>query len=145
MMESFWLFGSYLTILADRTTTVGQYDLIEGFFPPGTQTPPHRHTRYSEQVYVLEGEFTVWIKDQKIELTTGETVMIPVGTPHVLAAIGDAPARGLVVAVPSAFARLIATVGTQDRSDPLDMELFDRISAEIGDEILGSPGTLPAA
>lgn len=26
MTESFWLFGSYLTILADRTTTGGQYD-----------------------------------------------------------------------------------------------------------------------
>jgi mannose-6-phosphate isomerase-like protein (cupin superfamily) len=145
MTESFWLFGSYLTILADHTTTVGQYDLLEGYFPLGTQTPPHRHTRYSEQVYVLEGEFTVWINDQKIELTTGETIMIPVGTPHVFAAIGDVPARGLVVAAPSAFARLIATVGTQDRADPLDMELFDRISAEIGDEILGSPGTLPIA
>jgi quercetin dioxygenase-like cupin family protein len=145
MTESFWLFGTYLTILADRTTTGGQYDLLEGYFPPGTQTPPHRHTRYSEQVYVLEGEFTVWIEDQKIELCTGETVMIPAGIPHVFAAIGDAPARGLVVAAPSAFARLIATVGTQERADTPDMELFDLISAEIGDEVLGSPGTLPSA
>lgn len=39
MVQSFWLFGSYLTILVDRTTTVGQYDLLEGYFPPGTQTP----------------------------------------------------------------------------------------------------------
>jgi quercetin dioxygenase-like cupin family protein len=59
MTQSFWFFGSCLTILADRTTTAGQYDLIEGYFPPGSQTPPHRHTRYSEQLYVLEGEFTV--------------------------------------------------------------------------------------
>ncbi|MBW4693820.1 MAG: cupin domain-containing protein [Lyngbya sp. HA4199-MV5] len=143
MTKSFWLFGSYLTILADRTTTGGQYDLLEGYFPPGTQTPPHRHTRYSEQVYVLEGEFTVWIEDQKIELSAGETVMIPAGIPHVFATLGDAPARGLVVAAPSAFARLVATVGTPERADPPDMELFDQISAEIGDEVLGPPGTLP--
>lgn len=145
MTESLWLFGTYLTILADHTTTGGQYDLLEGYFPPGTQTPPHRHTRYSEQVYVLEGEFTVWIEDQKIELCTGETVMIPAGIPHVFAAIGDAPARGLVVAAPSAFARLVAAVGTQERADTPDVELFDRISAEIGDEVLGPPGTLPSA
>jgi quercetin dioxygenase-like cupin family protein len=144
MTESFWLFGTYLTILTDHTTTGGQYDLLEGYFPPGTQTPPHRHTRYSEQVYVLEGEFTVWIEDQKIELSAGETVMIPSGVPHVFAAIGDAPARGLVVAAPSAFARLVATVGTQERVDTPDMELFDRISDEIGDEVLGPPGTLPS-
>ncbi|MGL4621356.1 MAG: cupin domain-containing protein [Chroococcidiopsis sp.] len=145
MTQSFWFFGSCLTILADRTMTGGHYDLIEGYFPPGSQTPPHRHTRYSEQLYVIEGEFTVWTDVQKVEITTGETFLIPVGTPHVVAALNDRPAHGLIIAAPSSFARLIAAVGTQNKNDALDMELFDRISAEIGDEILGPPGTLPSA
>lgn len=145
MTQSFWFFGSYLTILADRTTTGGQYDLIEGYFPPGSQTPPHCHTRYLEQLYVLEGEFTIWAGENKLVLSTGESFLIPVGTPHVVAAIGDRPARGLILAAPSAFARLIAAVGTQDKTETPDMALFDRVSAEIGDEILGSPGTLPSA
>jgi quercetin dioxygenase-like cupin family protein len=98
MTQSFWLFGSYLTILADHTTTGGQYDLIEGYFPPGTQTPPHRHSRYSEQLYVLEGEFTVWAGENKAVLSTGENFLIPVGIPHVVAAIGDRPAHGLTIA-----------------------------------------------
>ncbi|MDV2997756.1 MAG: hypothetical protein N4J56_007461 [Chroococcidiopsis sp. SAG 2025] len=145
MIQSFWFFGSYLTILADRTTTGGQYDLIEGYFPPGSQNPPHRHTRYLEQLYVLEGEFTIWAGENKLVLSTGESFLIPVGTPHVVAAIGDRPAHGLVVAAPSAFARLIAAVGTQNKTEIPDMALFDRVSAEIGDEILGPPGTLPSA
>ncbi|MDZ4876806.1 MAG: hypothetical protein CLLPBCKN_006241 [Chroococcidiopsis cubana SAG 39.79] len=145
MTQSFWFFGSYLTILADRTTTGGQYDLIEGYFPPGSQTPPHRHTRYLEQLYVLEGEFTIWAGENKLVLSTGESFLIPVGTPHVVATIGDRPARGLIIATPSAFARLIAAVGTQDKTETPDMALFDRVSAEIGDEILGSSGTLPSA
>lgn len=58
MIQSLWLLGTRLTIVADRTTTDGKYNLIEGYFPPGTQTLPHLHTRYSEQLYVLEGEFT---------------------------------------------------------------------------------------
>lgn len=145
MMQSFWFFGSYLTILADRTTTGGQYDLIEGYFPPGSQTPPHRHTRYLEQLYVLEGEFTIWSGENKVVISTGENFLIPVGTPHVVAAIGDQPARGLILAAPSAFARLIEATGTQNKAETPDMALFDRISAEIGDEILGPPGTLPSA
>jgi mannose-6-phosphate isomerase-like protein (cupin superfamily) len=145
MAQYFWFWGSCLTILADRTTTRGQYDLIEGFFPPGSQTPLHRHTRYSEQLYVLEGEFTIWAGENKMELTTGESFLIPIGTPHVIAAIGDQPARGLMIAAPSAFARLIAAVGTQNRRDTPDRALFDRVSAEIGDEILGPSGTLPSA
>ncbi|HEY9845139.1 MAG TPA: cupin domain-containing protein [Candidatus Caenarcaniphilales bacterium] len=145
MTQYFWFFGSCLTILADHTTTRGQYDLVEGYFPPGSQTPPHRHTRYSEQLYVLEGEFTIWAGENKVVLNTGESCLIPVGTPHVVAAIGDQPAHGLMIAAPSAFARLIAAVGTQEKAETLDMALFDRISAEIGDEILGPPGTLPSA
>ena len=144
MMQSFWLFGSCHTILADRTTTGGQYDLIEVYFPPSSQTPPHRHTRYSEQLYVLEGEFTVWAGENKVVLSAGENFLIPVGTPHVVAAIGDQPARGLILAAPSAFARLIEATGTQNKAETPNMALFDRVSAEIGDEILGSPGTLPA-
>lgn len=143
MTQSFWFFGSRLTIVADHTTTGGQYDLIEGYFPPGSQTPPHRHTRYSEQLYVLEGEFTVWAGENKVVLKAGESFVIAPCVPHVVATLGDCPARGLVVAAPSAFARLIEAVGTQDETGAPDMALFDRISAEIGDELLGPPGTLP--
>jgi hypothetical protein len=77
--------------------------------------------------------------------TPGETFLIPVGIPHVVAAIGDQPAHGLMLTAPSAFARLIATVGTQNKTETPDMVLLDRVSAEIGDEILGPPGTLPFA
>lgn len=143
MTKFFWLFGSRLNILADVSTTEGKYDLIEGYFTPGTQTPPHRHTRYSEQLYVLEGEFTVWAGKEKVVLSAGESFFIPPSTPHVVAALSDKPARGLVVAAPSAFARLIEEVGTLSQTETPDMALFERISAEIGDETLGAPGDLP--
>ncbi|MBM0744413.1 cupin domain-containing protein [Phormidium sp. CLA17] len=145
MTQTLWLFGTRLTIVADHTTTGGQYDLIEGYFPPGAQTPPHRHTRYSEQLYVLEGEFTVWAGENKVVLSPGESYLISSGTPHVVAVLSDKPARGLVVAAPSAFARLIEATGTVDETEQIDMALFDRISVEIGDELLGLPGDLPNA
>ena len=143
MTKSFWLLNNYLTIIADRTTTDGKYDLIEGYFPPGAQTPPHRHTRYSEELYVLEGEFTVWVGEDKVVLGAGESAFIPMGTPHVVAALSDGPARGLVIASPSGFADVIAATGAQNQDEAPDMELFNRISSGIGDEILGAPGDLP--
>ena len=143
MAQSFWLFGSRLNIIADHITTKGQYDLIEGYFPPGTQTPLHRHMRYSEQLYVLEGEFTVWAGENKFVLSAGESFLISPCTPHAIGVFSDRPARGLVVAAPSAFARVVETVGTVEETEPTDMALYDRISAEVGDEILGPPGTLP--
>lgn len=122
MSKSFWLFGSRLDLIADHTTTEGKYDLLEGYFPPGTQTPLHRHTRYSEQLYVLEGEFTVWAGENKAVLKAGESFLIPPGTVHVIGVLSDKPARGLMVASPSGFARLIAGVGTQDENGIPDME-----------------------
>ncbi|WP_009630582.1 cupin domain-containing protein [Synechocystis sp. PCC 7509] len=144
MTQSFWLFNTHLRIVADRTTTAGQYDLIEGYFSPGTQTPLHRHTHYSEQLYVLEGELTAWAGENKAVLTAGDQLMIPAGIPHTLAVLSDRPVRALVVAAPSGFARLITAVGTQNNTEMTDMALFERISTEIGDEILGPPGALPS-
>lgn len=144
MTPFLWFFGSRLRIVADHTMTGGQYDLIEGYFSPGTQTPLHRHTRYSEQLYVLEGEFTVWAGEKKVVLTAGESFLIAPGVPHTIGVFTDCPARGLVVAAPSSFARLIAAIGTVKESEAPDMELFESLSTEIGDEFLGPPGALPA-
>jgi quercetin dioxygenase-like cupin family protein len=145
MAQSLWFLGSRFNIIADATTTGGQYDLIEGYFPSGAQTPPHRHTHYSEQLYVLEGEITAWAGEDKVVLNAGESFLISIGTPHVVGSVSDKPARLLVVAAPSAFARLITATGTLNETDPPDMALIERIATEIGDELLGPPGTLPAA
>jgi quercetin dioxygenase-like cupin family protein len=149
MKNSYWLFGTRLSVLADQANTGGRYDLIEGWFAPGTQTPPHRHAAYSEQLYVLDGEFTVWAGGREAVLRPGDDFTIPVGTAHAVAATGDLPGRALVVASPSGFARLITAVGTPDEGGGVppsaapDMERFLRASAELGDEILGPPGALP--
>lgn len=94
---------------------------------------------------MLEGEFTVWAGENKVVLTVGENFLIAPGVPHTVAVLSDRSARGLVVAAPSSFARLIAAVGTLDEAELPDMSLFERLSIEIGDEMLGPTGALPAA
>jgi quercetin dioxygenase-like cupin family protein len=145
MTQSIWFLGARFNIIADATNTGGKYDLVEGYFPSGSQTPPHRHTRYSEQVYVLEGETTIWTGEDKHVLHPGQSFLITIGTPHVVASLSDKPARMLVVASPSSFAHLIAATGTLEETAPQDMDLVERISTEIGDELLGAPGDLPSA
>ena len=147
MKNSSWLFGTRLSVLADQANTGGRYDLVEGWFPTGAQNPPHLHRRHSEQIYVLDGEFTVWAGGRKAVLRRGDDLAIPAGTAHALAVTGDGPGRALVVASPSGFARLITEVGTPDEGGevppPTDMDLLLRVSAELGDEFLGPPGAMP--
>ena len=149
MKKSYWLIGTRLAVLAGSADTGGRYDLIEGWFPAGAQVPPHVHERYSEQIFVLDGEFTVWVGGQKTVMRRGDDVVIPPGTPHAVHVTGDGPARGLVIASPSGFGRLITEVGLPDQggqvppSAATDMDLFGRITTELGDRILGPPGALP--
>jgi quercetin dioxygenase-like cupin family protein len=150
MAHSYWLFGTRFTVHANHEDTAGRYDLVEGGGPPGFQTPLHRHSRYAEQFYVLEGEFTVWAGGQTAVLHPGDTLTVPAGTPHAVAVTGDGPARGLVVASPSGFARLIMGAGTPDTGAAPPAGLpetarIERLCAEVGDEILGPPGTRPGA
>ncbi|HEX5164791.1 MAG TPA: cupin domain-containing protein [Thermomicrobiales bacterium] len=143
------LFGTILTILAERAGTAGHYDLIEGETPAGLQTPPHRHTRYSELLYVIDGELTIWTADRNVILHTGESFSIDTGVPHVVAATGQRTARGLVIASPSGFAALIEQAGIPESNGgfreptPADLERFNQLATEFGDEILGQPGDLP--
>lgn len=147
MNQSFWLLGTLTRILADHETTEGRYDLIEGTFQPGVATPMHRHTTYSEHLFVLEGEFTVHTEADVIVVKPGEDFLIPRGTVHAVVS-GPALARGLVVASPSGLAQLIKAAGTVADANglppttPPDMAAFARASAEVGDEIVGPP---PAA
>ena len=150
MRTSYWAFGTHLIVLASHADTAGRYDLVENFLPPGAQIPPHRHSRYSEQLYVVEGELTAWAGERKVVLRHGEHVFIPVGTPHSLAATGDGQTRILVVASPSGFARLVTEGGTPDEwkgmppAASFDMDRFVRVAAELGDEPLGPPAALPS-
>src|SRR5262245_55967874 len=84
MMNSYWLLGTRLSVIADAADTAGRYDFIEGWFPAGAQIAPHLHHRNSEQIYVLDGEFTVWAGTGKEVLRQGENLIIPAGTAHAL-------------------------------------------------------------
>ncbi|WP_439490823.1 cupin domain-containing protein [Algoriphagus sp.] len=149
MSQTFWLFGTYLNILADEHQTNSAYDLIEGQFPATMETPLHMHTKYAEQIYVLEGEFTVYLNKEKITLCPGEHLFIPPNTPHVVEASSKKVNRAITIASPSGFAKLIRSVGIpgedayQPPGTPNDMGLFIELSKETGDVILGSPGARP--
>jgi quercetin dioxygenase-like cupin family protein len=149
MRTSYWLFGTRLIVLASHADTAGRYDLVENVLPPGAQIPPHRHTRYSEQLYVVAGELTAWVGERKVKVRHGENIFIPVGTPHSLTATGNGQTGVLVVASPSGFARLVTETGTPDEgrgmppAESFDMDRFLRVAAELGDELVDPPRSLP--
>ena len=86
----------------------------------------------------------VFAGESQIVLSAGDNIMSPVGTPHLVAVFSNKPARGLAVNAPNAPARPITAMGMRDETETLDMAPIARLWAEMGNETLVPPGTLPS-
>jgi quercetin dioxygenase-like cupin family protein len=77
-----WENGNLTTNLAEKKDTNGAFFLVEATLAPGTEPPPHAHTREDELFYVLEGEFDVYVGKEAFKVGTGECVFLPRFRPH---------------------------------------------------------------
>jgi quercetin dioxygenase-like cupin family protein len=134
-------------ILVTSEDTEGRHDLVDAFRLPNTATPLHLHTRYEQRFAIVEGSCTIWLGSEILHLTVDDFVTIPFNVPHAIKA-GPRGCRSYLATSPAAFAELIARAATpSDRAcadTDMDVSLFAAVSAELGDEILGLPGMVPA-
>ena len=56
--------------------------VVEVDIASGNEPPPHIHTREDEWFYVLEGEATFHVGDEKVRGTKGSFVFLPREIPH---------------------------------------------------------------
>src|SRR5262249_53451516 len=62
--------------------TNGAFFLVEATLAPGTEAPPHVHSREDELFYVLEGEFDVYVGEEAFNVKMGECIFLPRFKPH---------------------------------------------------------------
>jgi mannose-6-phosphate isomerase-like protein (cupin superfamily) len=82
--EPRWFFGMLAVVKASAADTGGQYTLVEITAPPGLEAPLHVHYTEDEGFYVLEGEVTIVLGDETVELTSGQHAFGPRDVPQVL-------------------------------------------------------------
>ena len=103
--------GDVYRFLATGEDTNGKYALWEAVVPPGGGPPPHVHSREEEGFYILEGEITVQIGDERIVATAGMFANMSVGTPHSFKNETDRPARMLISDAPAGLEQMFFEVG----------------------------------
>ena len=103
--------GDVYRFLATEAETAGKYALWEALVPPGGGPPPHVHSREEEGFYVLEGEITLTIGDQRVVATAGMFANMPVGTPHAFKNESDRPARMLISVAPAGLEQMFFECG----------------------------------
>ncbi len=75
--------------------------LAEATVLPGTRTLLHRH-RLTEEIYhVTAGRGRMTLGDETFDVVTGDSVLIPPGTPHCIEAVGTTPLRILCCCSPA--------------------------------------------
>jgi mannose-6-phosphate isomerase-like protein (cupin superfamily) len=136
-----------VTVLTAGAETAGRHDFTYTVQPPAVRTPLHVHTRYDERFWVVAGLLTIWAGPETVTLRSGDYYAIPMNVPHAIQS-GPEGARALQISSPAGFAELISRAGTPARvatpETEFDADRFLAVAAELGDIVLGPPGTTPA-
>ena len=103
--------GDVYRFLATSDDTNGKYALWEAIVPSGGGPPPHVHSREEEGFYILEGEITFQIAEERVVATAGMFANMPVGTPHSFKNESDQPAKMLISVAPAGLEQMFFECG----------------------------------
>lgn len=107
--------GDVYRFLATGEETDGKYAMWEAIVPPDGGPPPHIHLREEESFYILEGEITLQVGDEKIVATAGTFANMPTGSLHSFKNATDKTARMILSVAPAGLEKMFFEVGV-----PLD-------------------------
>src|SRR6188472_1690302 len=108
--EAHWLLGMLEIVKISGATTNGEYGLVEVTVRAGEGSPWHVHPDEDEWFYVLAGEFTVFVGDERLSLPAGSFAFGPKGVPHTFIAETDG-AKALIGFQPFLFEGFLHEVG----------------------------------
>lgn len=103
--------GDVYRLLVTGEETDGKYAMFDALVPPGGGPPPHVHTREEESFYILEGEITFLIGDQRVVATAGMFANVSTGCLHAFKNESDKPARMIITVAPSGLEKMFMEVG----------------------------------
>ena len=103
--------GDVYRFLATGMDTNGKYALWEAIVPPGGGPPPHVHSREEEGFYIIEGQITFQVGEQRLVASGGTFANMPVGTLHAFKNETDRPARMLISVAPAELEQMFFEFG----------------------------------
>lgn len=132
------------TIKIAASQTGSLFSLVEWEESRGWGPPVHVHQREDEAYYVLSGEVTVFVGEERISAPEGTLVYAPRGLPHSLRIDSDR-AKALQFVAPGGFESFLietfpsATEDIDASDEPADLDRIAEAAARYGVTILGPP------
>ncbi len=103
--------GDIYRFLTTSSETGGRYSTFEATVLPGGGPPPHIHRREDETFYVLDGEITFQIGNERRVANPGTFVHMPVGNRHAFKNETGQPAKMLISFAPAGLEGMFFEVG----------------------------------
>jgi mannose-6-phosphate isomerase-like protein (cupin superfamily) len=116
------------TMLAAGAATNGSFELFEEVRREIGGPPPHVHREHEELFYVLEGRYVFVRERAEVELTAGESIVIPRGTRHHFRTLVE-PSRTLILIVPSGLEGFFREMGSEIATGRTPLEAMIALSA----------------
>ncbi|RIK64762.1 MAG: cupin domain-containing protein [Planctomycetota bacterium] len=124
------ILGELYTIKMSGADTGGAYALFEFMIPPDHGPPPHVHTREDECFYILEGELTFYVADERLVLGAGGFLSAVRNVPHRFRNEGSRVARALCMVTPAGLDQYFMEVGELVK-DPANPPPFNPAQAQV--------------
>ncbi len=143
-----WWKSGRVTVKAAGAEAGNAFSQIEVDDPRGSGPPLHLHHNEDETFYVLEGEVTILVGQERLDLVAGDFLFAPREIPHAYV-IRSERARMLVTASPGGVEQVfvnhgVPVTGSEPPTDSVmpPMDELVRLFAEYGCEIVGPPLSL---
>ena len=147
-LADFWWMTGRMTIKATGAETGHAFAQFVTDDPRGTAPPRHVHHNDDETFYILEGEVTVLVGDERLDLVAGDYCFSPRGIPHTWI-VTSKRAKMLTTISPAGLEELFTSLGVPvvEGAPPSEAVIppfpeLVRLFAGYGCEILGPPPTL---
>lgn len=147
LADVWWKTGR-LTVKVGAAETGGNLSQFEVTDPRGGATPTHVHRNEDESFYVLEGEVSVFVGAERIDLGAGDYAFAPRGIPHAYLVTSER-ARILTTLCPGGLEEVFVAGGLPvagnaqpDHEVMPPIEEIGRRMAAYGCEVVGPPPSL---
>ncbi len=130
---------------ATGDTTNGVVDTWFEVVPPQLGPAEHKHARYDECFWVVEGTFLFKVDGQFKKASAGTWVFIPGGIAHAFRNIGEQDGRLLIESFPGGgmsnyFEEVSAVVASRpSTSASPDLQALQQVDERYGVEVVGPP------
>lgn len=120
--------------------TGGAYYVFTVVSPAGMGIPPHIHSREDEVIYIVDGEFEIFLGGKVSRAKAGDILHFARGTAHGFANVGNTPGKTVWFVTPGANFEDFFNELAQVPPGPPDFPMIAALFGRYGMEVLPPPG-----